>query len=756
MTGKEEASVQEHRALGLAAPRVDGAEKTTGAARYTADTLLPGALWMKAARCPYPHARILSVDTSRAEALPGVRAVLTGADVAGVLYGRRMRDVPVLAHERARFAGERVAAVAADDAETAQRAVELIEVVYEELPAVLEPEDALAEDAPLLHPDVQGYDGLPSPLPAPTNAFVSDAWGRGDPERGFAEADLVVEGTYATQRVHQAYLEAHSCVVWVDGDGRVQVWAPNKAPHRLKLNLADALGLDAERIVVRHSAIGGDFGGKGSPMDIPVCYFLALKTGRPVRSVMTYAEELTAANPRHPSAVRMRAGVKRDGTLTALDARFLFNSGAYGGYKPVPGVNLPGASHAAGPYRIPHTRIEATHVYTNTVPGGFFRGPGAVQANFALESHLDVVARELGIDPLELRRRNLVRGGEELANGMPGLTMRPDETVDAAARAAGYGSPKPRGVGRGVALAYKDQGEGVSSAEVAFGADGRVLVRTSVFEQGTGSYTALAQIVGEALGLPTALIDVEAWETDDGPFDTGVGASRVTRVAGPAAHDAALAARAALAAQAERVLGWPRERVALDGGSVVRADTGERAPWAELAAQADAPVSGRATNDERERSPVASAMAQIAEVRVDEETGAVELLRITSAHDVGTVINPVGHQGQINGGVVQGVGHALTEELALDGGRVANPSLADYKLPSIADAPELRTALVESEEGVGPYRTKGIGEYAIEGIAAAVANAVADAVGVRIADAPVTAEKVYRALQERRSAGGEG
>ncbi len=741
--------MQSYRVLGTSAPRVDGADKTTGAARYASDTDLPGVLWAKSLRSPYPHARIVRIDTSRAEALPGVHAVLTGADVAGVLYGRRLRDVPPLAQERVRFAGERVAAVAADDVETAQRAVELIEVEYEELPAVLEPEDALADDAPLLHPDVQSYAGLPTPLPAPTNAFVSDTWGRGDPERGFAEADLIVEETYTTQRAHQAYLEPHSCVVWIDGDGRVQIWASNKAPHRLKLNLVDALGLDPADIVVRHSTIGADFGGKGSPMDIPVCYFLAKKTGRPVKSVMTFAEEFSAANPRHPSVVRMRTGVKQDGTITAHEARFLFNSGAYGGFKPVPGVNLPGASHAAGPYRIPHTLIEAVHVYTNTVPGGFFRGPGAVQANFASESHMDVIAYRLGLDPLAFRRKNLVRSGEELANGMPGLTMRPEETVDAAVRASGYADPKPPNVGRGISLAYKDQGEGVSSAAVTFMADGAVLLNTSVFEQGTGSYTALAQIVGEALGLPPSAIEVEAWDSDDGPFDTGVGASRVTRVAGPAAYEAAVMAKGELLKLAAASLGWPADRIALSGGDVTRADTGESTPWAELVAQSAAPVMGKATNNEHEPSPVASAMVQIAEVRVDPETGAVQLLKLTSAHDVGVVINPIGHQGQINGGVIQGMGNALTEELLVENGHVVNPSFADYKLPSIADLPEMRTALVESEEGVGPYRTKGIGEYAIEGVTAAIANAVADAIGVRITDTPVTAEKVYRALQRQ-------
>ena len=328
-------------------------------------------------------------------------------------------------------------------------------------------------------------------------------------------------------------------------------------------------------------------------MDIPVCYFLAQKTGRPVKSVMTFVEEFSAANPRHPSVVRMRTGVRHDGTLTAHEAQFLFNSGAYGGFKPVPGVNLPGASHAAGPYRIPHTRIEAVHAYTNTIPGGFFRGPGAVQANFAIESHMDVIAQRLGLDPLELRQKNLVRGGEELANGMPGLMMRPEETVDAAIRASGYHDPRPAYVGRGISLSYKDQGEGVSSVAVTFRPDGAVLLNTSVFEQGTGSYTALAQIVGEALGVAPGLIEVQAWDSDDGPFDTGVGASRVTRVAGPAAYEAAISARAELFQLATRLLGWPVERIALSGDAVRRTDTGESTLWAGLVAQADAPVTGK-------------------------------------------------------------------------------------------------------------------------------------------------------------------
>ncbi len=733
-----------HQVLGNPSPRVDGYAKVTGKAGYTTDKSLPGMLWSKCLRSPYPHARIISIDVSKAIALPGVHAVLTGEDVKGVLYGRRMRDVPVLAYEKVRFVGERVAAVAAMDPEIAQRAVDLIDVEYEVLPAVFEPIEALQPEAPIIHENIQQYAGLPKPLDRPTNGFVKDVWGRGSIEIGFQESEVIIEGTYSTQRTHQAYLEPHAGIVWIDEEGRVQVWAPNKAPHRLKLNLADAIGLELEKIVVHHSTIGADFGGKGSPMDIPVAYFLAKKTGRPVKTVLTYAEEFSAANPRHPSIIWMRTGMKKDGTFLAHEAKILFNSGAYGGYKPVPGVNLPGAAHAAGMYRFPHSRIEATIVYTNSIPGGFFRGPGAVQATFAMESHMDVIASKLGIEPLELRRKNLVEKLEDLPNGFPGISMEPEQTLDAAINASGYLNPKPNGIGRGIAVCFKDQGEGVSSSAVTFNADGSIILNTSVFEQGTGTYTALSQIVAEALGIDAKLITVIPWDTDDGPFDSGVGASRVTRVSGPSAYEAAKLALSELLNRAAVEMECKFEELQLDGTFISRIGHSDQIAWTKLVDSS--PAVGRFTNEEHERSPIGSAMVQIAEVAIDKETGRITLLKLTSAHDVGVVINPTGHQGQINGGVAQGLGQAMMEELIVDQGYVQTLSFADYKLPAITDMPQLVTALVTTDEGSGPYKTKGIGEYSIEGIAAAVANAVQDACGVRISDAPVTAEKIYQKL----------
>jgi carbon-monoxide dehydrogenase large subunit len=734
--------------IGTATPRADAVEKVTGEARYTSDTMMPGTLWAKSLRSPYAHARIVSVDTSRAAALPGVRAVLTGADVSGVLFGRRMRDVPVLAEHVVRFVGERVAAVAADDATIAEAACQLIDVVYEELPTVLGPEQALADGAPMLHPEVNSYAGLPRTVEGNLNAFVTDSWGHGDIAKGFAEADVIIEGTYTTQRVHQGYMEPHGCLVWIDDAGRLNAYAPNKAPHRLKTNLADALGMTADQVVIHHSVVGGDFGGKGSPMDVPLCYFFAKLTGKPVRATMTYAEELSAGNPRHASVSHLRTGLKKDGTLVAHEARILFDSGAYGGFKPVPAVNLPGAAHAGDPYRIPHTFIEAVHVYTNSIPGGFYRGPGAVQSNFGIESHMDVIAKQMGIDPIELRRLNLIEPGEETATGHHAPAMNPIGTLDASLAASEWFSSKPPGIGRGISLSYKGQGEGQSAAGVELRPGGVVVLHTTVFEAGTGSYTVFAQMVGEELGLPAEGVIVEPWDTDDGPFDTGIGASRVTRVAAPAVHESATEARKQLVVAAAGALGWPADQIDVRGYEVVRRDTGERCPWPEFL---DRAIITQATNTETEESPVASFMAQIAEVSVDRETGEIKLLRVTSAHDTGQVLNPIGHQGQINGGVMQAIGHSLMEEIGVGAdGRVDVASLADYRMPTTMDLPVLTTALVESEDGLGPYRTKGIGEYAIGGLAAAIANAVADASGLRIPSLPVTAEKVYAMLRALR------
>jgi len=732
--------------IGQPTPRVEGQAKVTGATPYTADVALPGTLWGRALRSPLPHARIVRIDTSRAQQVPGVHVVLTGADVRGIRYGRRLFDVPVLAEDRVRFAGERVAAVAAADRDAAEEALVLIDVEYEELPAVFDSLAALEEDAPILHPEVNSYIGLPKPLEKPSNAFARDTWSKGNIDEGFAQADLIIENTFTVPRQHQAYLEPHSCVVWLDDQERLQVWASCKVPYQVKEQLSVALGLPKERIRLNPVAIGGDYGGKGSPMDIPLAYFLAVRTGRPVRMVMDYVEELTAGNPRHAAIIQLKTGVKRDGTIVAHQARVVFDSGAYGGFKPVPTVNLGGAAKAGGPYKIPHVHIEGMQVYTNTIPGGFMRAPGEPQAVFAIESHIDCIARQLGRDPLDLRLQNLIEAGAETPIGTRYQSIRAKETLEAAVAAAGYHTPKAPNVGRGIAMGERPPAGGESHAAVTLNPDGSVIVHTSIFEPGTGTYTILRQIVAEELQVPLQNIQVQVWDTDGVPFDTGVGGSRVTRVAGQAAYQAAREASREVCIAAAELLAWPEEALTLRGADVIRQDTGDSHPWAALLQRWGQPVVGRGSVQDMHPSPVTSFTAQVAEVTVDSETGAVQLLRFTTAHDVGRVLNPIDHQGQIEGAVMQGIGYALSEELVVDEGRVTSVSFGDYKIPNMQDIPALHTVILASESGPGPYNAKGIGENPIGPVAPAIANAVADAVGVRIKDLPITAEKVYRAL----------
>ncbi|MCH7481800.1 MAG: xanthine dehydrogenase family protein molybdopterin-binding subunit [Chloroflexi bacterium] len=737
------------QAVGVSVPRTDGVEKVTGAAEYAADVRPPGPwLWAKVLRSPLPHARIVRIDATRARRCPGVHVVLTGADVAGRLLGRRIKDAPVLAQDVVRFVGDPVAAVAADDEESAERAAALIVIEYEELPAVFDPLEAVRPGSPLVHPDVARYEGLPHPLDGPTNVFVRNEWGRGDVDAGLAGADVVVENTFTTARMHQAYMEPNSCLVWIDPEERVQVWASSKIPHTARSHAAYAIGVPPERIRLLPVTIGGDFGGKGQARNVPLCYFLAKASGRPVRMVSDYTEEFMASNPRHPAVLRVRTGVMRDGTIVAHEVDIVFDSGAYGGF--IPGGFLPGARSATGPYRIPNARITASHVYTNSVPGGYMRGPGRIQAVFSIESQMDCVAEAIGMDPIELRAKNLVRDGDETGVGERFHHVRGVETLEAAASAAAYGAPKAPHVGRGIALTKQEAGGGVAHASVALGPDGSVVLGTPIFEQGTGTYTLLRQVVAEVLGLAPERVRVEVWDTDAVESDSGISGDRGARLGTQAAYGAAEAAGREACKLAAELLGWPEERLRIRGDDVVRDDTGDAQPWAALLARTGEPAVGAADVEDDVDAGLTAFTVQIAEVAVDVETGRVRLLRLTSAHDTGRIVNPQGHQGQIDGGVVQGVGYGMMEELRSEGGRVLDVSFADYKVPTVADIPELTTVLLEPGTGFGPLNVKSIGETGNGPTAAAIANAVFDAVGVRVRDLPVTAERVHRALKEVR------
>lgn len=738
--------------------RIEGPEKVGGETLYTADVRLPGMIWGKCLRSPLAHARILRVETSRAKKLKGVHALLTGEDLPPLRVGLSLQDIPVLAQGKVRFAGEKVVAVAAEDLNAAAEALSLIEVDYEELPAVFDPRKAMKSDAPLIHEELGSYKGFHQPPETIPNVFALQLWSAGELALGFREADLVLEHTFRTQLAHQAYIEPHACVVAVDGSDRVEVWASCKAPFRLKEQLSKQLNLPKDHIRVHVIAVGGDFGGKGSLMDIPLCYRLAKAAGRPVKMVMTYAEELMAGDPRHPSLVRLKTGVKRNGLIIAREAEVIFNSGAYAAFKPGEVPNLGGATHVTGVYRIPNYSIRSYGVYTNSVPCGYYRAPGQPQVVFAVESHTDLIAKELRMDPLEFRLRNLLRDGELLPGGRSVDKVRCRETLEAAARAVGWGRQKSkRNIGRGVGVSFRHVGGGgEASAEISVSPEGEVTVLSAVPDTGTGTHTLLRQIAAEFLTLSPEEIRIAIGDTETFETDAAPGGSKITNMTGQALLEAAGELRQQMASIAAPLLGCKVDEVKLERGRFVAVKGSKKgvtfAEVARHAAREDGALRVRKSYKVKVRSAVAAFVAQVAEVEVDEETGVLKIRRMVTAHDVGTIINPLTHQGQIEGGIIQGLGYATMEEVVAEDGKVMTLNLGDYRIPCVRDIPQLKTVLVESPSGPGPFAAKHIGENGIVATAAAVANALHDAVGVRVFDLPLTAEKIYFALKSSRSA----
>jgi CO/xanthine dehydrogenase Mo-binding subunit len=740
------------KVVGKATPRVEGPEKVTGRARYAADYTLPDMLWGRILRSPYPHARIVRIDTAAARALPGVHAVLSGQEHP-YYAGRAIRDHAVLAVDKVRFIGDRVAAVAAETRAIAEEALALIEVEYEELPAVFDVQDALRPDAPRVHDDPKSYAGAFSHPAEPQlpNVCAYMRWNHGDLDAGFAQADEVFEHTFRTPMEHHGYLEPHAVLARVDPDGRSEIWASNKSPYMLRAQIATCFGVEPATIKLHNLSIGGDFGGKGSPMEAPLAYLLARESGRPVKLVMSYTEELMAANARHPSTITVRTGVKRDGTITALHLDARFNSGAYGAYKPLPTLNLHGADQAASCYRVPAIDIHSTVVYTNTLPGGHMRSPGAPQTIFAVEAQFDLIARALGLDPAEFRRRNVLRPGDASATGVQWPTVRAKETLEAALEASGYFARRGKEPWTGFGIAMYERGVvgGDSSCKIELAPDGTITAVLPIGDPGQGTFTAVQQFVGEALDLPPGEVQIRIADTDELPFDFGVGGCRTTYAVGRTVMKAVDALREKLAPVAAQTLAAEAGTLEWRGGSAYA--EGRSASLADLARRAGETVSVQVYEKLGlfPDTPDTNFTAQVAEVAVDPETGKVTVRRVTSAHDVGTVVNPAGHQGQIEGGMLMGLGLGVMSEHRMDEGKPLALNLGDYKLPSIADIPELTTVLLERPEGPGPYNCGPIAEAANVPAPAAIANAVADAIGVPIFELPVTAERVYGLLKNR-------
>ena len=753
-----DAAVRTTGAVGARANRLDGADKVSGRAVYTADVALPGMLIGRCLRSPHASARIASIDVTEAKALPGVHAVLTGSDVPDTRYGRVCLDISILAKGVVRFVGDKVAAVAAETSEIADEALALIEVAYEELPAAVSAAEAMRETAPRVHSEpiktTAGHSLGPNtelrmypPIP---NVISQLLVNHGDAEQAFANAYRVFEHRFDVPSVHQGYIEPHSCLVAVGPSGEVDVWMSHKAPHAACQWLADVLGLSRERIKLNPVAIGGDFGGKGNLMDAPLCYYLARSAGRPVKMVMNYFEELTAANPRHSASIMLRTALDRDARILGMTGRMVFDSGAYAGFCPIP--TLHGFLAFAGSYRVPNCSLEVLRVYTNKVPAGHMRAPGGTQITFAVESHLDMIAHSLQIDPYKFRHENAIADGDLSPVGERRRAIRCKATIEAAMSQCDWQRPKGAHSGRGMALYEYPPGTfDKSTVTLVLDADGKIAVVTGAPDTGTGFHTVLAQLAADRLGLPLAHVNVVQRDTSASGFERGASGSRLTTTSEQAISSAADKLKAALMEIAAERFACDASNVrSLPGGwyqaGDTRIDLKSLMAWA--ASVGKAPIVCGGENIARPSSDVTCFAAQIAEVDVDVETGQVKITRIVTAHDVGKVINPVTHQGQIEGGVIQGLGQTICEQLLFEDGAVVSATLGDYKLPTIADIPELVTVLVPGAGTDGDVG-KAIGEMSNVAVTAAIANAVYDAVGVRLMDLPLTAEKVYNALRLR-------
>ena len=738
--------------IGAPVGRVEGAEKVSGAALYAADVTMPDALWGKILRSPYPHACILRVDVSKAWSVAGVKAIVTGKDEPDHYQGKSIRDIPVLCWDKVRFIGDRVAAVAAESHDAAEEALNLIEVEYEELPAVFDPLEAMKPGAPILHDDASSYDGAPQDIMVKDTPNVCNrlTWGKGDIEKGFRESDMVIEHTFRVPIHHQGYIEPQAYLVAIEADGKIIAWSSTKGPFGTRSQFAKAIGVPPSQIRINTVNVGGDFGGKSGAGELPIAYFLAQRAKRPVKIVMTHTEELTTANPDHYTVVNVRTGVKRDGRIMARYLQAIHGTGAYAGMKP--GRASIGGAGTAGPYRIDNTYMEALQVYTNTIPCGFWRAPGAIQAVFASESHVDLIARELKMDPAKFRMMNLVGEGEQNALGKSWSGVKAKETLEAALDAAGWKTKKPGpNYGRGLAMYERGTGSGKVWVELTAETDGTFTVFTVAGDQGTGIRNVLCQTVAAEMQVPFDSVRCHIGDTSDVSYnvDVGFGGSRSTNINSTAAFQACAELRKKLSPLAAAMLDCPEDQLVYkDGKFSAKATKRKSITVSEVVKKSGAPIKVSLETEVPRKASSTSFIAQIAEVEVDPDTGRVKLHKFVTAHDVGTIINPLGHQGQIDGEAIMAIGASLMEELIDDNGKITTTNLGEYKIPNIADIPRFKTVLVHSEGGPGPYEAKGIGEHANVSPPAAIANAVHDACGVRVFDIPVTAEKIYNALHK--------
>lgn len=734
--------------IGTSASRVDGVAKVTGQAQYASDICVPGMLYGRILRSPHAHARIVSIDASVAEKVPGVRAVLTRADFrnSNAFFSGKIKDHPILALERALFAGQPVAAVAAADEETAEEALRHIRVEYEPLPAVVTIEEAIAPGAPQLHASAAG------------NICFSDKLEKGDVSVGFSEADTIVEDSFTFPMVYHYAMEPHVAIARVDAE-EMTVWTSTAHPFGVQLELADIFGCALSRVRVIVPYVGGAYGSKSGAKIEPLVVALARKCGQPVRVAQNVAEAMMTVR-RHSALCRVKTGAKRDGTLVAKEAEIFLNTGAFAELGPV--VTSRTLTRILGPYRIPHLRIESHCVYTNTVSAASFRSIGGPQTAWANESQMDMLSSELGLDPLALRLQNLLRRGEELKPGGRPLDADLRDGLGRVTREMGWdGSVARSGTGRGLAFGVTDPGAPLAStATVHALSDGSVVLLAGTSEIGQGARTVMSQIVAQELRVPLAAVQMRAPDTAYTPYDRSTGSSRSTTVMGQAMRRAAIDAREQLLELAIEHFDAPQETIELaDGKARVGANS---VTYGELISRHFAMQGGEIIGRGYAHSGMAPAPSNplfweigigAVELDVDRETGEIRLRRYVTAADVGKALNPLQCEGQDEGATMMGIGHALFESIVYGDGQILNPNLVDYRVPGFSDLPaSFVSILVENEDGPGPYGAKGMGEGGIIPVAPAVANAVFWCTGARITDLPLTPEKVWRALKGSRRA----
>ncbi|QGP93128.1 putative xanthine dehydrogenase subunit D [Neomoorella glycerini] len=760
---------QESDVVGRSVPRVDGLAKVKGEPLYTDDFRLEGALEGRALRSPYPHAEILSIDVSAARRAPGIKAVLTAADIPGrKTFGLITPHQPVLAEDRVRYVGDPVALVLGETSEEVEEALKLIKVEYRPLEVIDSPFRALEEHAPDLH---EGG-----------NVLAHIKVRKGNIETGFAQADVVLEGDYYVPFIEHGYLEPEAALARVGEDGVLTVWCPSQSSFAFQKDICATLNLPEEKVRVIYRPAGGAFGGREEPTVQILCALGAWVTGRPVRMVMTREESIAVSTKRHAEYLHYRLGATRQGKLTVLEARIIGDTGAYASAGEA--VLFRSAAFAGGPYEIPHAKVDAFAVYTNHPPGGAMRGFGSTQPTFAMEVMMDRLAEALGLDPFTLRELNGWDVGKKTLTGqILDHSVGFKETlakVKEALSKEDLPQPRPgRKRGIGIAAAVKNVGLGSGMVDGAgaileLTTAGELLVKVGCVDTGQGSDTAMAQIAAEATGVPFSAIRVLASDTHQ-TLDGGVTtASRQTFVSGNAVRIAGGRFRSALLEFVSQEIGYPAEKLTLKNGGVEMLGNTQRISLTlqEIAALAQErgqalraeyfyiaprtyPLKERCDNEEFDFEEYRLHFAycfgtQAAVVEVDEETGEVEVLKVIAAHDVGRPINPLAVEGQIEGAVMMGLGYALSEEFRLKGGQVETNTLAKLRLPKITQTPEIEVLVVDDYHPFGPYGAKGMGELPLNPTAPAIINAIYNAVGVRINSLPATREKIKELMGEKK------